>query len=255
MNRLLILFFSIFLTGCCNEPQFLNNGLTKKASKITEYTIKIKKDFLNNKVQDTLVITEKKYNGNDQIISRNQRNLFADQSMEIEFFYNENKKIKREIVKLSNDSSNIIIDYFYKDTLLFKTESETKKGIFRFKQIGKYEYNTYNTLKQSSLLQQYFDVETNDTITNTLEISKYNEKGFVTESKLSDFINPERNRTIKYHYDCGTLAKIMEFNNKDSLISKTKYKYKLDKFENWIKRESFENDQLNYIRTRKIEYN
>ena len=69
MNRLLIILFSIFLIGCCNEPKLLNNGLTKSVSQITEYTIKVENDSLNNKVQDTLVITEKKYNENDQIIS------------------------------------------------------------------------------------------------------------------------------------------------------------------------------------------
>jgi len=253
MNKLLILLFSIFLIGCCNKPKLLNNGLTKKVIKITEYTIKVKTDSLNNKIQDTLVVTEKKYNDDDQIISRNQRNLFADESMKIEFIYN-NKKIKREIIKLSNDSTNFVVDYFYKDTLLIKTHSEFQNDIFRFEQIGKYEYNSDNTLKQSSLLQQSIHVETNDTIMNTLEISKYNDKKFVIKSILSDFIKPERNRITKYEYHCGVLTKKRVFNSKDSLISKTKYKYEFDKFENWVKRESYENDKLNYILTRKIEY-
>ena len=253
-NRLLILLFSIFLIGCCNEPKLLNNGLTKKAIKITEYTIKVKTDSLNNQIQDTLVITENKYNENDQIISRNQQNLFADGKIDIKYIYNENKKIKREIVKLSNDSSNIYVDYFYKDTLLLKAHSENKNNIFHFKQIGEYEYNTDYTLKQVSLLQEYIDVESNDTIMNTLEISKYNDKELVTKSILSDLIKPERSRITKYDYDCGILMKIRKFNSKDSLISKTEYKYEFDKFENWIKRESYENNKLNYIRMREIEY-
>ncbi|MCP4054836.1 hypothetical protein [Mesoflavibacter zeaxanthinifaciens] len=254
MNRLLILLFSIFLIGCCNEPKLLNNGLTQKATQITEYTIKVKNDSLNNQIQDTLVITEKKYNENDQIISRHQRNLFADETMDIEFIYNNQKKIKREIVTLSNDSSNFIVDYFYKDTLLLETKSESKNDIFQFKQIGGYKYNSDNKLKESSLKQIYIDVETNDTITNTLEVSKYNDREFVIESKLSDFRKPERNRKTEYKYDCGILMEIKEFNSKDSLISTTEYKYEFDKFENWTKRKSIENDKLNYIRTREIEY-
>lgn len=254
MNRLLIIFISIFLVGCCNEPKLLNNGLTKSVSQITEYTIKLENDSLNNKVQDTLVITEKKYNKNDQIISRHQRNLFADETMNIEFIYNNEKKIKREIVTLSNDSSSFVVDYFYKDTLLLKTKSESKNDIFKFKQAGSYKYHSDNKLKESSLKQIYIDVESNDTITNTLEISKYNDREFVTESKLSDLRKPERNKKLEYKYDCGILMKIKEFNSKDSLISTTEYKYEFDKFENWIKRESIENDKLNYIRTREIKY-
>src|SRR5690554_3332365 len=73
MNRLLILLFSIFLIGCCNEPKLLHNGLTQKAIQITEYTIKVENDSLNNVIQDTLVITEKKYNENDQIISQRSK--------------------------------------------------------------------------------------------------------------------------------------------------------------------------------------
>ena len=73
-----------------------------------------------------------------------------------------------------------------------------------------------------------------------------------TESELHNYIKPERNRTSKYKYDCGTLMKIREFNSKDSLISKTEYKY--DKFKNWIKKESFVNDALNSVQSREIEY-
>ncbi len=254
MNRLLIILFSIFLIGCCNEPKLLNNGLTKSVSQITEYTIKMENDSLNNKVQDTLVITEKKYNENDQIINRHQRNLFADETMNIEFIYNNEKKIKREIVTLSNDSSNFVVNYFYKDTLLLETKSESKNDIFQFEQVGSYKYNSDNKLKESSLKQIYIDVESNDTITNTLEISKYNDREFVTESKLSDLKKPERNRKSEYKYDCEVLMEIKEFNSKDSLISTTEYKYEFDKFENWIKRESIENDKLNYIRTRELKY-
>jgi hypothetical protein len=254
MNRLLILLFSILFIGCCNEKILLNNGLTKKATKTKVYFIKIERDSLNSEIQDTLSIRENKYNINDQISNLVQITLFNNEKLEIDYIYNNSSKIKTEIVKMSNDSLTYTVDYFYKDTLLIKTQSETKNDIFRFKQIGEYEYNTDNTLKQSSLLQQYIDVESNDTITNTIEISKYDKKALVTESELSNYIKPERNRTSKYEYDCGTLMKIMEFNSKDSLISNTEYKYEFDKFENWIKKESFINEKLNYIQTREIEY-
>lgn len=247
MNKLLTLLFSISLIACCNKPKLLNNGLTKKATKITEYIFDVK-------IKDTLTIIKKKYNNNNQIISKNQWNLFDNGTITTEFIYNKNKKIKREIVKLSNDSSSFIVGYFYKGDLHLKTQSETKNKIFHFKHVKEYEYNADNTLKQSSLLQQYINIESNDTITNTLQISNYNKKEIVTESKLFDFIKPEQNRVNKYDYDCRTLMNIMEFNSKDSLISKMKFKYELDEFENWIKMELFKNDKLNSIRTREIEY-
>jgi len=50
------------------------------------------------------------------------------------------------------------------------------------------------------------------------------------------------------------VLKTLEYNYKDSLISTIEYKYKFDMFKNWIKKESIENDKLNYIQTREIEY-
>lgn len=254
MNKLLTLLFSIFLIGCCNKPNLLNNGLTRKATQITEYTIKVDNNSLNNTVQDTLVITQKVYNDNDQIISRHQQNLFSNETMDIEFIYNNKKKIKKEILKLSNDSSSFFVDYFYKDTLLLKTKSESLNDIFHFKQIGEYKYSSNNKLKESSLKQTYIDVETNDTVANTLETNKHNNKELVIESKLFDFKKPEQNRKTKYQYDYNILMETKEYDSKNSLISTTKYKYKFDKFENWVKRESIENDTLKYIRTREIKY-
>jgi hypothetical protein len=254
MNRFLILLFSITIIGCCNQPKLLNNGLTKKANKTTIYFINIRKDSSNNKIQDTVSIIESKYNSNDKISYLTQNPLFTNEQMEIEYIYDEFNKIKKEVGKISTDSIMFTVNYFYKDSLLHKTKSETKNDIFHMKQIGKYEYNSDNTLKQTSLLNQYIDIESKDTIANTIEISKYDNKELITESKLSDFIKPERNINSKYEYECGILKIIKEFNDRDSLISKTEYKYEFDKFKNWVKRESFENGKLEYIKTRKIEY-
>jgi hypothetical protein len=38
-------------------------------------------------------------------------------------------------------------------------------------------------------------------------------------------------------------------------MERKEYKYEFDKFKNWIKKESVENNKINYIKTRKIEYN
>ena len=242
------------MIGCCNQTKLLKNGLTKKATTITDYTIKIEKDSLNNSIKDTIIITEKLYNENDQIISRLQRNLFVNESMEIGFIYDKSKKLIKETVKLSSDSSAFSVNYFYKDSLLQNHKSETSNDIFRFTQIGEYKYNSKNKLKEGSLRQLYIDLETNDTITNTIEIAKYNKKENVYETIINDYIKPERNKKTKSDYDCETLIRTREYDYKDSLISTTEYNYKFDEFENWIERQSFENGKLNYIRTREIEY-
>lgn len=254
MNRFLILLFSVLFIGCCKKPKLLDNGLTKSATKITEYEIKVDYDILNNEIRDTLSIIENKYNDNDQIISRKERSLLIGDTMKIEYLYNENKKVIKEIGKLSMDSSGFIVDYIYKDSLLLKTVSGFVNEIYRFNQIVEYEYDAIHSLKQSSLWQHYVNMETRDTITNTLEITKYASKELVTETRLTDYINPEKNKIIKYKYECGRLTETREFNTKDSLISKMEYKYVLDKFDNWTKLEFIENSILKSIKIREIEY-
>jgi hypothetical protein len=125
---------------------------------------------------------------------------------------------------------------------------------FQFTQIGEYEYHDDNSLKQSSLLTQGIELETKDTITNTLEISIYDKKELVTESRLLNFKTPERNRITKYEYNSRTPTTMLEFNDKDSLISRTDYKYSFDKHKNWIEKKSIKNGQLDFIIRRKIKY-
>ncbi len=252
MNKLLILIFSTLLIGCRDKPKLLNNGLTKKVTKINEYVISVKNDSLGNEIKDTMMIIENRYNDNDQIINKNHRGSYADGTFNIEYIYNENNKIKKEIVKFSIDNSSHIVDYFYKDTLLLKTFAEDKNDISCFKQIGEYKYNPNNTLKQSSLTQYY--IKLNDTIVYATETSKYNNKKLITEVLITDHIDPKKNTVTKHIYDSRTLIKEQVFNGKDSLISEIEYKYEFDEFKNWIKKESFENGKLNHIRKREIEY-
>jgi hypothetical protein len=254
MNRIQISLFSILLFGCCNESNFLKNGLTKKAIQITEYTIKVKIDSLNNEKQDTIFITKKKYNEKDQIISSHEQSLFDNETMDIEFIYNNEGNLMKEIVNLSNENSDYIVDYYYKEKLLLESITEFKNDVFQYNYVGKYKYDSHNKLKESTLEQLFIDNETNDTITNTLEISKYNSNEFVKKKHLIDSIKPDRNRFKEFKGECGILMEIKEYNSKDSLILLTKHKYVYDKYKNWIKRGIYENGRLNYLRTREIEY-
>ena len=254
MQKFIILFFSILLTGCCSEPNYLKNGLTKEVSKVTEYTLKIEEDSLNNPITDTLVVTEKEYNNNNLIIRRVQKSLYDNETIKIDYNYDKNHQIIKEIVNLSNENSNFIVNYFYQDSLIERTISEGKNDNFEFKQIGKYQYDDKNILEQTTMEYIFIDPKSQDTVSHKIEMSEFNDEKIETESKFIDLLNPERNQLTKYDYKCGLLSEEKRFNN-DSLISKIKYKYKFDDFDNWIRRESYEKGKLSFIKIREIEYN
>ncbi len=254
MNRFLILLLSIFLIGCCKAPKLLKNGLTKKASKITVYYINIKSDSLNTKIQDTLSIRVNKYNSNDQITNLFQRTLYDGETLEIDYIYDDLNNIKTEIVKMSKDSLPFKVNYIYKDSLLYQSKSIVENKSEKFEQIETYYYRKDGTMEKAMSTQIFIDLESTDTIRNSVS------KSYFDKNELNDSIetihhnNLNRNRKTKFSYDCGTLVKTLEYNYKDSLISTTEYQYEFDEFKNWIRKESIENDKLNYIQTREIDY-
>jgi hypothetical protein len=254
MNKLLILLLSISLIGCCNETKLLKNGLTKKANKITIYYIKIESDSLNKKVQDTVSIRVNKYNNKDQIINLFQKTFFDNETLEIDYIYNDLNKIKTEIVKMSTDSLPFNVNYIYKDSLPYQSKSIVENKNEKFEQIENYYYRKDGTKEKTISTQIFIDFESKDTIRNSVSKSYFDNNELIDRIETIHNNNPNRNQKSKFKYDCGTLVKTLEYNYQDSLISTTEYKYEFDKFKNWIRKESIENDQLNYIQTRKIEY-
>ncbi|WP_298508379.1 hypothetical protein [uncultured Kordia sp.] len=254
MKKFCILLFSLCLIGCFNEKKLLKNGLTKKATQITEYTIKTKKKYSSSDISDTLLVNIKKYNQNDQIVSAQKRYLFSEDTMKSEFHYNKNQKIEKEIVKYLNDNSSFTVHYFYKDTLLIGTESKHKNDERAFEYIGTYIYDINDKLKESTLTQLYIDMETNDTIKNTLEVKKYNAKQLVTTSTISDFVTPEKSQHFSYTYVHKTLVKVKKYDTKDSLISTIENEYEFDRYDNWITRKTSINGKLDHTLTRVISY-
>ena len=254
MNRFLILFFSSFLIVSCNNPKLLNNGLTKKATKTTEYLIKIAYDSLKNKTQDTLVITELRYNENDKKIKSFELNLTTEETIEIDFVYNENKKTEREIVQLSTDSLPLMVNYFYKDSFLNNTKALFENDSEKFLQIESYSYVKNKKISKKIISQIFVDKESTDTISNSEIISFFDKNELIEKTETINHKDFKRNTKTEFEYDYETLVKTLDYNYQDSLISTTEYKYQYDKFGNWIKKESYENDKLNYINTREIEY-
>jgi hypothetical protein len=256
MKKLLLFLLVILFISCCDKTKILNNGLTKNANKITEFIIKIKYDSIKNAIKDTLAITERFYNNKDLIINSKRKMLFGNEteSIEIDYKYNKFNKIDKEIVKTSTDSIISVVNYFYKDSLLYQTRSETKNKIFQFKLIGKHNYHLNRKLKEVHISKIYIDLETKDTI-NSSELLKYNKAGILIEQEINDSKNKLENRIIKYSYKCNKyLKEESEYNQNDSLISTIKYKYQFDEYGNWIKRNSIKNGKISLTNTRKIEY-
>lgn len=254
MNRLFILLFSISLIGCCREPKLLNNGLTKSASQLTEYTILIKRDSVNNKTRDTLMIRNKFYNNNNQIISLHQKTLFDNEKVEIEYSYNELKKIKKEVVKMSTETLPFSVDYIYKDTLLYQSKAIVNYSNEKFEQIETYYYRKNNSKSKSVSSQIFIDLESSDTIRNSVSTTYFNKNEIAIKIETIHKTDLERNRKIVYKYDCQRLISLKEFNKNDSLISTLKYEYDLDNFDNWISKKIYKNKKLDKIITREINY-
>jgi len=254
MKKLLILLLSILIIGCCNESKLLKNGLTKKATKITVYYIKIKKDSLNDIVLDTISIREKRYNNNDQIFNLFQKTLFDNETLEIDYSYNDLNKIKTEVVKMSTESSPYKVNYIYKDSLLHQSKSIFENRNFKFEYFETYYYRKNRTKKKISSTQTFVDFESKDTTKNSITDNYYDKNELIERTETTYLDDTNRNRKSEFKYDCGILTETKEYNSKDSLISKTEYKYDFDKFENWIRRESYINEEMSYIKTRKIDY-
>jgi len=207
MNRLFILLLSIFLIGCCNEPNLLKNGLTKKANKITIYYIKVESDSLNKKIQDTISIREKKYNNNDQIVNLFQKTLFDNETIEIDYIYNYLNKIKTEIVKMSTDSLPFRVNYIYKDSLLYQSKSIVENTNEKFEQIETYYYRKDGKKEKTISTQIYIDFESKDTIRNSVSKSYFNKNDLIGRIEITHQNNPNRNRKSEFKYDCGTRLK------------------------------------------------
>ena len=205
-------------------------------------------------VQDTISIREKKYSNNDQIINLFQKTLFDNETLEIDYIYNDLNKIKTEIVKMSTDSLPFKVNYIYKDSLLYQSETIVENSKEKFEQVETYDYRKDGTKEKTILTQIFIDFESKDTIRNSVSKSYFDKNELINGIETIHHNNPNRNRKSEFRYDCGILTKTLEYNYKDSLISTTEYKYQVDKFKNWIRKESIENDKLNYIQTRKIEY-
>ncbi|CAM1340429.1 hypothetical protein [Tenacibaculum aestuarii] len=249
MNKLITIILSIVLFGCNKQTSKQKNGLTKSANKTIEYTIQI-----NNGIQDTVLITTKKFGKNDQIIYQKRETLFDNQNMKINYIYNSDNQLKKEIVKMSIDNLPLEVNYSYKNSLLFQSSSILDNNNEKFEQIETQYYRKDKTKKMSSMSQVYVNKISKDTITNLIVSAYYN------QDELNDSIvtiNLKRQgiktKTI-YQYNGNKMILAQEFDNNDSLASSKKFEYKMDEFDNWIEKRIIENGVLKTIAIREIYY-
>ncbi|CAM1366420.1 conserved hypothetical protein [Tenacibaculum litoreum] len=248
MNKLITIILSIVLFGCNKQASKQKNKLIKSVNKTIEYTIQV-----NNGIQDTLLITTKKFGKNDQIIYQKRETSFDNQNMKIDYIYNSDNQLKKEIVKMSTDSLPLEVNYSYKNSLLFQSSSILDKNNEKFEQIETQYYRKDKTKKMSSMSQIYVNKISKDTITNSLVNAYYN-KDEINDSIV--IINLKRQglktKTI-YQYNGSEMILAKEFNN-NSLVSSTKFEYKMDEFDNWIEKRIIENEVLRTIAIREIYY-
>ena len=192
MNRLLILFFSLFIIGCGKQKKIWDNGLTKSAEEITEYTIRIQEDSLKNEIRDTLLIAVKKYRDDDQIAFQTRKTLFDNEQMEIEYVYDYSDRLKQEIVKMSTDSLPFKVNYSYKNSLLFQSSGILDNETERFEQIETHYYRNDDTKEKSIMRQIFLDKKTNDTIRNSTVSTYFNTNEKVDSIYQSIFADKDR---------------------------------------------------------------
>ena len=244
-------FIILALILSCKNTNKLVNGFTKPVKKTTVYV----REIVENKVADTLIKFESNFNTLNQL-TQYQSHYFKDniKNNKLLTYDSENRLIQEKMFG-KNDDTPSIINYFYKGNLLDKTVQDTRDTNTVFKIVEKYNYNLSEKLETKKVSILYINTVAKDTIVNTLEVYTYNSDKVFENSVLTNFKYPEERSAIKYKYNSYNLPiEYKEYDSTNKLLSKTSYKYKNDKFNNWVKREGYINDSLSYVRTRIIEY-
>ena len=252
MNKLLAILLSIVLFGCNKHSEKPKNGLTKSANEIIEYSISIQNDNLNNEILDTLLITNKKYGKDDQITHQLRKTLFDNQEIEIDYVYDSDNRLKQEVVKISTDSLPFVVNYSYKNSLLFQSSGIIDNKRERYEQIETHYYRDDKTKEKSIMRQIYLDKETNDTIRNSTVNTFFNTNEQI-DSILSINLSKQNQKAV-YEFDGENLIGIKQFGVNDSLLSDQKFEYKMDRFDNWTEKKVIENGDLKRIIIREITY-
>lgn len=228
-------------------------GLKGRVKEYTKYKMSNKNLENNSVLRDTIFITTTKFNKKGKIIEYSSLYSYSNSTYKGKNIYDSNDRIIKEIGYYDNDE--IIVDYYYKDTLLQKIHSKSEIDSEIYEMNEQYFYNDKGILLKSIMLN--ISIENNDTVSSSNWISKYdlNERLYETEGIMNNALDSMKRTLNKFEYnDLGLQNKGFEYNENDSLINVDVYKYKFDEKGSWIEKENYENDTLKYLTTRIIEY-
>lgn len=248
-----LLILILYIVGCANAQESSSKASSNQIRNTTEYVIKVEYDSSDSVRHDTVTVTKKTYNQFDKI-EHIAEYFGSGDTMVVKYIYDDNQRLIKEITKISNRDSDMILDYIYEDTLITQGLSSHRSDMTDMTYTMDYKYDINNKLKEITTKHLVKEAATDDTLFSTLQISRYDEHKQVIETETTDYRKPHFSDKRKYLYDDKVLVESKIYDSSDSLVSKEKFQYKYDQFQNWILMETFVDDKLRYFRTREIQY-
>ncbi len=258
MKKVLLFFLLIIISSCCNTSDRVARneyGLKGNVKQISQYAF-LKNDSLTQDLDnDTISIKKSYFNQNGKIEKIIIQYTFNGESVISDFMYDQKSNLINEIVK-SYDDSSFEVNYYndYKDSLIISTNSTAMVDSLVFKNKTIYEYNSKDILKRSEVSRIHFDLETNDTIGNSVEIYNYDSNGYLKKARVKYLDSLDKSEKYIYKRNCEGLLLSTKSYKSNKLISKFINEYSFDEMDNWIEMKVFQKDTLRKIFSREIVY-
>lgn len=256
MKKLIVFALLFISTEYCHSQ----NGQSKKGIKSINTTELFRQLYSDGKYYTSTIETNKTlYNEKGEKI-KNIRITFENsepKSKNTTTYYHKDNKIDFAISNINDDSISFKTYYNYNDSLLIKIHFNYIKDEKELSFEETYNYDNHYKLTSSNYVyyEKYIDSDTDNYITYLKLKEKYDSKERTTEMDYSesDSIFEHNKFSYKWKKD-GTLLNKKEFDKKDKLINKTRYKYIFNEKNFWIVRKSFMNKSLHKIIYREFEY-
>lgn len=250
MKIFVIIGLVLIIASCNNARKMHGYDNTLEAEKITETNIRVEVDSFGHEIFDTLSVSEKLYDTDNKLIKRKIEYSIEDQWV-IDYKYNELGLLDQEIIWMSDDSSKIIVDYNYQDSVLKSTTSNSEvDGIVASLEA---EYLYHSNGERKEIRSNYVLIIAGDT-TSKQEIESFSKSGLIMKHEIINYSDSiKREYTIFKHKD-NLLTQSKDYDNNSLLVLTSNYTYKLDSLGNWIERITTENDTLTFRCYRRIQY-
>ena len=228
-------------------------GCSQNPKRTIEYNIKVTSNSLGVESQDTIFISKRNFNRENQVDTLLRYYPHTKDSIKSIHFYNENDQLV-QILGIDYQSEAIdTLKYYYSDTTLSKTVLEIKNKDSRLIRIERFSYDSNDRLVKS-LLSEIIIAESNDTVKNTLEEKTYMTANQIKQIRKIDSLNPYNSSKLVYEYKDELVARVKEYDASDSLIFQGTYEYRFDNQNNWIEQWLYNNDTLIFKKNRELFY-